>query len=63
MAIAYYAEEVKLPAIKKKAVGDWIRKVASLMAKEQAISVTSSVRTRRFWRLTNSIFNTIIIQI
>ena len=33
MAIAYYAEEVKLPAIKKKAVGDWIRKVASLYGK------------------------------
>lgn len=34
MAIAYYAEEVKLPAIKKKAVGDWIRKVASLYGKK-----------------------------
>ena len=33
MAIAYYAEEVKLPAIRKKAVGDWIRKVASLYGK------------------------------
>ena len=33
MAIAYYAEEVKLPAIKKKAVGDWIRKVAALYGK------------------------------
>lgn len=33
MAIAYYAEEVKLPAIKKKAIGDWIRKVASLYGK------------------------------
>ena len=33
MAIAYYAEEVKLPAIKKKAVGNWIRKVASLYGK------------------------------
>lgn len=33
MAIAYFAEEVKLPAIKKKAVGDWIRKVASLYGK------------------------------
>ena len=33
MAIAYYAEEVKLPAIKKKTVGDWIRKVASLYGK------------------------------
>lgn len=33
MAIAYYAEEVKLPAIKKKAVGDWVRKVASLYGK------------------------------
>lgn len=33
MAIAYYAEEVKLPAIKKKAVGEWIRKVASLYGK------------------------------
>ena len=33
MAIAYYAEEVKLPAIKKKAVGDWIRKVALLYGK------------------------------
>ena len=33
MAIAYYAEEVKLPAIKKKPVGDWIRKVASLYGK------------------------------
>ena len=34
MAIAYYAEEVKLPAIKKKAVGDWIRKVAALYGKK-----------------------------
>ena len=33
MAIAYYAEEVTLPAIKKKAVGDWIKKVASLYGK------------------------------
>ena len=33
MAIAYYAEEVNLPTIKKKAVGDWIRKVASLYGK------------------------------
>ena len=33
MAIAYYAEEVRLPAIKKKAVGDWIRKVAALYGK------------------------------
>jgi len=33
MAIAYYAEEVKLPAIKKKAVGDWIKKVAALYGK------------------------------
>ena len=30
---SFYAEEVKLPAIKKKAVGDWIRKVASLYGK------------------------------
>lgn len=33
MAIAYYAEEVKLPAIKKKAVGNWIKKVAALYGK------------------------------
>lgn len=33
MAIAYYAEEVKLPAIKKKVVGDWIKKVAALYGK------------------------------
>ena len=33
MAIAYYAEEVKLPAIKKKAVGVWTRKVATLYGK------------------------------
>ena len=28
MAIAYYAEDIQLPAIKKKAVSGWIKAVA-----------------------------------
>ena len=50
MAIAYYAEDIQLPAIKKKAVSGWIKAVARPTGRRQAISVTSSARTRRSWR-------------
>ena len=29
MAIAFYAEDTKLPAIKKRAVGNWVKEVAA----------------------------------
>ena len=33
MAIAYYAEDIQLPAIKKKAVSGWIKAVAETYGK------------------------------
>lgn len=34
MAIAFYAEDIKLPAIKKRAVGNWIKEVAATYGKK-----------------------------
>ena len=34
MAIAYYAEDIQLPAIKKKAVSGWIKAVAETYGKK-----------------------------
>ena len=50
MTISFYAEDIELPAIKKEAVSNWIRKVAETYGKRQGISVTSSVPTKRFWK-------------
>ena len=33
MAIAFYAEDTKLPAIKKRAVGNWVKEVAATYGK------------------------------
>ena len=33
MAIAFYAEDIKLPAIKKRAVGNWVKEVAATYEK------------------------------
>ena len=30
MAISYYAEDVKLPALRKRETNEWIRTIASL---------------------------------
>ena len=34
MAIAFYAEDTKLPAIKKRAVGNWVKEVAATYGKK-----------------------------
>ena len=34
MAIAFYAEDIKLPAIKKRAVGNWVKEVAATYGKK-----------------------------
>ena len=34
MAIAFYAEDTKLPAIKKKAVSNWVKEVAATYGKK-----------------------------
>ena len=34
MAIAFYAEDIKLPAIKKKAVSNWVKEVAAKYGKK-----------------------------
>ena len=34
MAIAFYAEATKLPAIKKRAVGNWVKEVAATYGKK-----------------------------
>lgn len=33
MAISYYAEDVKLPALRKRETNEWIRTIASLYDK------------------------------
>ena len=50
MAIAYYAEDILLPAIKKKAVSGWIKAVAETYGKKTGDISSSSARTRRSWR-------------
>ena len=34
MAIAFYTEDTKLPAIKKRAVGNWVKEVAATYGKK-----------------------------
>ena len=34
MAIAFYAEDTKLPAIKKRAIGNWVKEVAATYGKK-----------------------------
>ena len=34
MSIAFYAEDTKLPAIKKRAVGNWVKEVAATYGKK-----------------------------
>ena len=34
MAISFYAEDIELPAIKKRAVGNWIKAVAETYGKK-----------------------------
>ena len=34
MAISYYAEDVKLPALRKRETNEWIRTIASLYDKK-----------------------------
>lgn len=34
MTISFYAEDIELPAIKKEAVSNWIRKVAETYGKK-----------------------------
>lgn len=51
MAITFFAEGVKLPAIKKRETGDWIKNVAGIYGqKMQVIFHTFFVRTRKYWK-------------
>lgn len=48
MAITFFAEGVKLPAIKKRETGDWIKNVAGIYGKNAVISHTFFARTRKY---------------
>ena len=46
MAITFFAEGVKLPAIKKRETGDWIKNVAGIYGKKCGdISITTITQT------------------
>ena len=48
MAIAFYAEDTKLPAIKKRAVGNWVKEVAATYGKKVVCRLIQSFATCRY---------------
>ena len=50
MAIAFYAEDTKLPAIKKRAVGNWVKEVAATYGKKVGDISYIFCSDERFWK-------------
>ena len=63
MAIAFYAEDIELPAINKQAVSGWVRAVAATYGKKTGDISYIFCSDERFWKSIASICNTIIIRI
>lgn len=50
MAIAYYAEDIELPAIKKRAVSGWVKAVAETYGKKTGDISYIFCSDERYWR-------------